>query len=211
MGDEEDALALLGEGLHRRHKLVDLLRSEDGGRLVEDEDLVVAVEHLQNLHALLHTDGDILDLCVEVDVEPVPVRELLDLFAGLLLLKEAELRRLRAENDVIENGEDLDKLEMLMHHSYAEGGGVVRVLYPDLLAVFEDNALLRLIETEKNAHQRGFSGSVFAQKCVDLAPSELEGDIVVGLDSRELLRYMKHLDNVLGRTVHKPSPAFPFF
>ena len=62
---------------------------------------------------------------------------------------------------------------MLMHHSYAEGGGVVRVLYPDLLPVFEDNSLLGLVETEKNAHKRGFSGSVLAQKGVDLAPSEL--------------------------------------
>ena len=46
VGDEEDALALLGEAAHGVHELFYLLRREDCGRLVEDEYLVVAVEHL---------------------------------------------------------------------------------------------------------------------------------------------------------------------
>ena len=57
--------------LHRGHELVDLLRGEHGGRLVEDEDLIVAVEHLEDLDALLHADGDVLDLGVEVDLQAV--------------------------------------------------------------------------------------------------------------------------------------------
>ena len=71
VGDEEDGFAFAGKLLHRGHQLLDLLRGEHRGRFVEDEDLVVAVEHLQDLDALLHTDRDILDLGVKVDVQAV--------------------------------------------------------------------------------------------------------------------------------------------
>ena len=57
--------------LHDLHELVDLLRGQDGRRLVEDQDLVVAVEHLEDLGALLHADGDVLDERVGVDVQAV--------------------------------------------------------------------------------------------------------------------------------------------
>ena len=76
------------------HQLIDLLRREHGGGLVEDQDLVVAVEHLQDLHALLHADGDVFDLGVQVDLQAVLLRQGLHLFAGLLLLQEAQLRGL---------------------------------------------------------------------------------------------------------------------
>ena len=46
-----------------------LLRREHGGRLVEDQDVRLAVERLQDLDALLLADGDVLDARVRVDVE----------------------------------------------------------------------------------------------------------------------------------------------
>ena len=42
-------------------ELARLLRRQDGGRLVEDEDVGVAVERLQDLDALLLADRDVLD------------------------------------------------------------------------------------------------------------------------------------------------------
>ena len=71
VGDEQDGLAFAGKLLHRGHELFGLLRGEHRGRLVEDEDLVVAIQHLQNFDALLHADRDILDLGVKVDVQTV--------------------------------------------------------------------------------------------------------------------------------------------
>ena len=152
MGDEENGLAFAGKLLHRGHQFLDLLRSQNCGRLIEDEDLVVAVEHLQNLNALLHADGDILDLRVKVDIQTVAFGDLLDLFARLLLLQKAALRRLRAEDDVVEHRENVHQLEMLVHHADAERGGVVRVLDGHDLAVLFDDALLRLIKAEENRH-----------------------------------------------------------
>ena len=200
--DEEDGLALARKLLHRGHELVDLLRGEHGGRLVENEDLIVAVEHLEDLDTLLHADGDVLDLGVEVDLQAVFFRELLDLFARFLALDEAELRRLRAEDDVVEHGEHVDELEVLVHHADAERGGIIGVVDLDGLAVFADLARLRLIQAEEHAHERGFAGAVFTEQGVDLALFELQGDVVVGLDARELLGDVKHFDHIRRSVVH---------
>ena len=43
VGDEKDALALLGQVLHDLHELLDLLRGQHGGGLVKDQDLILPV------------------------------------------------------------------------------------------------------------------------------------------------------------------------
>ena len=48
-------------------ELVDLLRDQHGGRLVEDEDPGAAVEHLEDLDALPVADAEVLDQRVGVD------------------------------------------------------------------------------------------------------------------------------------------------
>ena len=54
-----------------------------------DVQAVVAVEHLQDLGALLHTHGDVLDQSVRVHMETVLLAEGQHLFPGLLFLEEA--------------------------------------------------------------------------------------------------------------------------
>ena len=66
VGDEKDGLSFRREIFHDLHELVDFLRGQNCRRLVEDQNLVVPVEHLENFGSLLHTDGDILYLCVRV-------------------------------------------------------------------------------------------------------------------------------------------------
>ena len=173
MGDEEYALALLGKLAHGGHELVYLLRGEDGGRLVEYKDLIVAVEHLEDLDTLLHTDGDVLYLRVGIDVQTVFLAQRLNLGARLLLLDEAELRRLRAEDNVIQNREHLDQLEVLVHHADLQRGRVVGVVDLDLHAVFAYLASVRLIQAEENTHESGFARAVFTEQRVYLTFPEL--------------------------------------
>ena len=66
VGDEDDRLPLRLEGADDREELLRLLRRQDRGRLVEDEDLGAAVERLQDLGPLLHADADGLDPGVRV-------------------------------------------------------------------------------------------------------------------------------------------------
>ena len=196
VGDEEDALALGGQILHDLHELVDLLRGQHGGRLVKDQDLIVAVEHLEDLGTLLHADGDILDQRVGVDGQAVALGQGHDLFPRLLLLQETVFGGLHAEDDVIQNGEAFHQLEVLVHHADAEVVGIVGVFDLDFLAILFDHALFRLIQAEQHAHQGGFACAVLTQQGVDLALLELQGNVVVGDDAGESLRDVKHLDRV---------------
>ena len=105
MRDEEDGLALFCEAAHDLHELVDLLGGQNGGGLVEDEDLVVAVEHFEDLDTLLHTDGNVGDQGVGLDPQAVLFGQRHHLLAGFLLLQDAELRGLVAQDDVVQNRE----------------------------------------------------------------------------------------------------------
>ena len=205
VGDEQDALALFFEPAHDLHQLVDLLRGQHGGGFVKNQDLIVAVEHLEDLHALLHTDRDIADEGVRVDPQAVFFRKLHHPLAGGGFLQEACLAGFDAQHDVVEHREALDQFEMLVHHADAQGVGVVGVFDADLLAVLFDRAVFRLVQTEQNAHQRGFTGAVFAQQGVHFAAAQLEGDIVVGLDAGEFLGDVQHLDHeILCQSAHAP-------
>ena len=55
-------------------ELVDLLRHEHRGRLVEDQRAGAAVEHLEDLHPLAVADAEVLDQRVRVDLEAVDGR-----------------------------------------------------------------------------------------------------------------------------------------
>ena len=111
-----------------------------------------------------------------------------------------------SEDDVVQHRKDVNELEVLVDHAYAEPGRVVRVVYLDDLAVFLDGALLRLVHSEKYAHKRALARAVLAQKRVDLALSELEGDVVVCDYSGKALGYAKHLDYVFRLRCHRPAP-----
>ena len=95
---------------------------------------------------------------------------------------------------------------MLVHHADVQRRGVVGVLYFDLLAIFLDYALLRLIEPEQHAHKRAFAGAVFTQQCVNFSALQLQGDVVVGNDARELLGYVEHFNDVIRLLSHRTAP-----
>ncbi len=71
VGDEDDREALGLELTQVVEQLVDLLRDEHDGRLVEDDDLGAAVEHLEDLDALAGADAEVLDQHVGLDAEAV--------------------------------------------------------------------------------------------------------------------------------------------
>ena len=208
VGDKEDALALGREVFHDLHEFLDFLRRQNGRRLVEDQDLVVAVEHFENFGALLHTDGDILNDCIGIDVQTVFLRQRENLFARVLLLQEAHFVRLNAENDVVEDREALDQLEVLMHHADAEFVCVVRVADLDLAAVLVDLALLRLVQTEQDAHERRFARAVFAEQGMNFSLFQLQGNVVVGDDSGETFCDVQHLNRVIRFQVFRPPSVF---
>ena len=206
--DEQNALAFPGQPPHDLHQLFDFLWSEHGGGLVKDKHLIIAVEHFENLHTLLHAHGDILDFGVQVHFQAVALAQGKHLFPRRLAAQEAQAGVLRSQDDVIQHGKDVDQLKMLMDHTDMQGGGVVGIVDLDLFAVLFDDAFVRLIEAEEHAHQRGFAGAVFAQQGVNLAPAQLQRNVVVGLDPRKFLGDVEHFDNVFRRVIQPRPPPF---
>ena len=101
-------------------ELLRLLRREHRRRLVEDEDVRLAVERLEDLDALLLADGDVLDPRARVDGEPVAVGDLADAPLRLAHVEEdARARRLLVEHDVLGDGHHRDEHEVLVHHADA--------------------------------------------------------------------------------------------
>ena len=170
VGDEDDRLPGLLELAHDLHQLVGLLRRQDRGRLVEDEDLGVAGERLDDLDPLLDADGQVLDQRVGVDVEAEPLGDLADPLAGGVEVERAgEPGGLVAEHDVLGDGEDRDEHEVLVDHADAGGdrvAGAGEVLHH---VVEDDLALVGRVEAVEDVHQRGLAGAVLAEQRVDLA------------------------------------------
>ncbi len=68
--------------------------------------------------------------------------------------------------------------------SIASFGELMRTFSP----FDEDLALVRVVEAVEDAHQRRLAGAVLPEQRVHLAGPEVEVDVVVGEDARELLR-----------------------
>ena len=76
--DEDEAAAVVDHLVQDAEEVVDLVRRQHGGRLVEDEERDVSIERLDDLDPLALADGELPDDRVRVDVEPVPGGELAD-------------------------------------------------------------------------------------------------------------------------------------
>ena len=105
-------------------ELVDLLRHEHRGRLVEDEDPGAAVEHLEDLDPLPLADAEVLDQRVGVDVEAVARRRSRMIVARGAVDADAVRARLGAEHDVLQDGEVVGQHEVLEDHADAGVDGV---------------------------------------------------------------------------------------
>ena len=196
MGNEQDGFTLLGKPLHGCHQFLDLLGSQYCGRLVENQDLIVAVEHLEDFHSLLHTNGDILDLGIQVHLQAILFRQCLHLFPGSLLLQESQLGVFSAQDNIIQHSKHIHQLKVLVHHTDIQRCCIIRVINLDDLAVFLNDTFLRLIQTKQHAHQRRFTCTVFTKQCMDLAPLQLQRNVIICHNAGELFSDIEHFNNV---------------
>ena len=110
-------LPCVGEAADDLEQLARLLRRQHRRRLVEHEDVGVAVERLQDLDPLLLADGDVLDPRLRVDGEAEALGDLAHAVVRLAEVEErAGVRRLVGEHDVLGHGHHRDQHEVLVHH-----------------------------------------------------------------------------------------------
>ena len=168
VGNEQNAFTLGCQIFHDLHKLLDFLRSKYCGRLIKDQDLVVTVKHFQDLGSLLHTYCGILDNGIRIYRKTIFFGKGHNLFTRALFLKETVFCGLNTKDNIIQNTEAFYQFEMLMYHSNAQVICIVWIFDFNFLSIFVDLALFRLIQTKQNAHQSGFTCSIFAKQSVDL-------------------------------------------
>ena len=214
--NEDDRIATLPQPVEHVVELVDLLRGQQRGRLVQDQRLPALIQRAQNLHPLLHPDREGADDRIGINVKPILIGELGDPLPGRLAV-EHDPRSFGPENDVLGHGEAGDEHEVLVDHRQPGEHGIARALEPHRLTVDPDLALVRVVEPEQDVHQGRFAGAVLAQQRVDLAATNGELDAVVGDDSGESLDDPPHLDRRRGAVAvpdrhdrerpHAPSPG----
>ena len=90
VGDEDDRDAALRQFAHDAEQIVGFLRRQHRRRLVQDQDVGVAVERLDDLDALLHAHRQIADDGVGIDVQPVLLRQLADALAAAAPIERAD-------------------------------------------------------------------------------------------------------------------------
>ena len=71
---------------------------------------------------------------------------------------------IRANDDVLGSGKDVDQLEVLMDHTDIVSEGVLRGANADLLTAHEDAALVGVIDACQHIHQGGLSTPVLAEE-----------------------------------------------
>ena len=196
MSDKQNGFSLGGQIPHDLQKLLDLLGGQHRRGLIEDQYLVIPVQHLQNLCTLLHTDGYILNEGVRIYLQSVSLGQRHYLLAGLIPLEHTKPGVLHAQDNVIQNGEALHHFEVLMHHADTEVIRIVGGIDLNHPAVFLDDTLLCLIHTEQYAHQSGFSGAVLAQQGMDLPVLQLDRHVIVGNDAGKTFGYVHHFNGV---------------
>ena len=74
MRDKQNTLALCRQILHDLHQFLNLLRSQYCSRLIKNQDLIVTIQHLQDLGSLLHTNRDILNQSIWLYLKSILLR-----------------------------------------------------------------------------------------------------------------------------------------
>ena len=169
VADEDDGHALAGERAQDPEELQRLLRGEHCRRLVENQDLGAAVESLQDLDPLLLADADVLHAGVRVDGELERLGDPLDaLLRGGLVEQDLLAGRLDPEHDVLRDRHHRDEHEVLVDHADSQVDRIARRPHRNRLPLDPELALVRLVETVEDVHQRRLARAVLAEQGVHL-------------------------------------------
>ena len=193
--DDDDRLAVFFHVAHDGEELFRLLRGEDGGRLVEDQDVRAAVEHLDDLDRLLLRDGHLVDLLVGVDIEAIAVRNLTYGLADGGLVHLA-LFTGQAEDDIFRGRKDVDKLEVLVDHADVQIKRVLRGADLHFLPIHEDLAFVGIVDAGEHVHKSRLAAAVFAEQGQNLTLMQLQTDRFVRHDLSEALGDVSQFDCV---------------
>jgi len=113
--DEHHGASLRRDGAQDSEQRLHLRGRQHSGRLVEKQDIDVAIEHLHDLHPLPLAQGEIGDASPWIDRELVPLAQRRH-HVVQMAREERPLLGI-SEHDVFGHGELVDQMEMLVDHA----------------------------------------------------------------------------------------------
>ena len=201
MGDDDDGVALLLHPAQDAEELLDLLHGEDGGGLVQDDDLGPIAQDLDNLQGLLFGHRHICHFFSGIQDEAKFFRHLLYLEKAVPPQQQAGL--LLAHPDVVGRGEHVHQLKVLVDHPDTQPFGVLRGIDGHQLPLHQNISPVRLINAGEHIHQGGLSRAIFPQQGQNLPLAQVQVHILVGRHAAEDLGNAPHF-NGIGLLRHWP-------
>ena len=188
VADKDDADPLAREVAENLPELLHLFSRKKRRRLVENEDARVSDQRLDKFDVLLFADGEPFDLGGAIERQAVPLRYFDDPPLDFLARQSAARAVVRTENEIFDDCEGGDQRIVLLDKSEAVDNGFPGISRLKLFAVDKDAAGIGAKQPVENADQRGLPGAVLAEQSVDFAFLQVEGNGVVGKNSRKSLR-----------------------
>ena len=163
VSNNNDSFTLAYQIMHDLDKLLNFLRRKNCRRLIKNQRISAAIQGLQNLNTLLHTNRNVFNLGVRVYVKAVFLNNLQDLLASSLWIKDAtSLGDLVAQNNIFCNGKVLNQHKVLVNHTNAVSDSIVWARNGYALSVEVNISLIRRIQAVQYVHKRTFTCAVLS-------------------------------------------------
>ena len=150
------------------------------------QDAGIIVNGVHDLDDLLFRDGQRRDLRVDVDVHAEIFNDLPRAAAHALPVNQTVFQLDVAKEHIFRNAQRLGQLDFLMDNADAGTACLDGAVKAAGLAVQNDFALIRLVDTGQNLNQGGLACAVLADQTVDGAALNVDGDVIQRLDAGEL-------------------------
>ena len=186
--------------------MVRLLRGQDAGGFVQNQDFGAPVKRLEDLHPLPEADGQFADDGVHVHFQAVFPFQPVQFGPRPLQASGQQGAALNPQDDVFEDGKRIHKHEVLMDHADSGVDGVLGIADTDGPAIDQNLSPIRLVETIEDAHQGRLAGAVFADDAVDGALGDRQVDGLVGVDGAEAFVDTPEFDGRGGGTFRHGRP-----
>ena len=188
MRDEDDPHALAGQIADEPKEEIGLRLVEGRRRLIEQEDMRLLAHCLGDRDLLPVGDAEVAQSLLDGQIEI----ELGEEFAGPLvhrgIVKDSRsLARLGAKKDVGGHREIEMQFRILIDDRNARCAALGGIEHAERLAADDDLPAVGRLRARQDLHQRGFAGSVLADKRMHLAAGYVEINIVQRARAQETL------------------------
>ena len=183
MGNEDNRTPGITQVLQLDKEFLCLLRCQDSGRFIKDQDLTALDQGFDDLDFLLDTDGQILDVRFRVDIKAVFFTAFRSHADCLVHIKDKSVGRFNSQCYIFRDGQRRNLHEVLMDHADAGPDRVSRGIQMHLIPLDDDPAFIRLLNAEKHLHQCRLAGPVLAADGVDFTLSRGKIYFIIGDDT----------------------------